>query len=221
MCCTTLDPNADDAEGQALLAKFKGRKLPMVDRVEISIIEEVQPRWLSFLNKQSDVAWLVPFDFVNTAAPNGKLAPFLAKQDVQDVSDACLGHHAVLLQHGGPGGRRIYARQGGTAPRDRTCDRHRPGDSFVLARPGGAGAFGPDAQHRRLRQGLCRAEPIDLAQARALLDTYGYVDRDGDGWREQPDGSPLVLQWATTPDQRARQRDELRRKDMNAHRHSR
>ena len=43
---------------------------------------------------------------------------------------------------------------------------------------------------------------------------YGYVDRDGDGWREQPDGAPLVLQWHTTPDQQARQRDELRRKDM-------
>ncbi|MGZ9031829.1 MAG: ABC transporter substrate-binding protein, partial [Burkholderiaceae bacterium] len=56
----------------------------------------------------------------------------------------------------------------------------------------------------------------DLAQAKALLDTFGYVDRDGDGWREQPDGSPLVLDWATTPDQRARQRDELRRKDMNS-----
>jgi hypothetical protein len=26
-----------------------------------------------------------------------------------------------------------------------------------------------------------------------LLDLYGYVDRNGDGWREQPDGSPLVL----------------------------
>ncbi len=45
---------------------------------------------------------------------------------------------------------------------------------------------------------------------------YGYVDRDGDGWREQPDGSPLVLEWSTTPDQRARQRDELRRKDLAA-----
>ncbi len=56
----------------------------------------------------------------------------------------------------------------------------------------------------------------DLARAKALLDLYGYVDRDGDGWREQPDGSPLVLEWATTPDQRARSRDELRRKDMNA-----
>jgi ABC-type transport system substrate-binding protein len=56
----------------------------------------------------------------------------------------------------------------------------------------------------------------DLAQAKALLDLFGYVDRDGDGWREQPDGSPLVLDWATTPEQRARQRDELRRKDMTA-----
>jgi ABC-type transport system substrate-binding protein len=56
----------------------------------------------------------------------------------------------------------------------------------------------------------------DLPQARALLDLYGYVDSNADGWREQPDRSPLVLQWATTPDQQARQRDELRRKDLNA-----
>ncbi|HTO56777.1 MAG TPA: ABC transporter substrate-binding protein, partial [Pseudomonadales bacterium] len=55
---------------------------------------------------------------------------------------------------------------------------------------------------------------FNLARAKALLDMFGFVDRDGDGWREQPDGSPLVLEWATTPDQRARQRDELRRKDM-------
>ena len=33
----------------------------------------------------------------------------------------------------------------------------------------------------------------DPARAKALLDMYGYVDRDGDGWREQPDGSPLLL----------------------------
>ena len=30
-------------------AKLKGRKLPMLDRVEIAIIEEAQPRWLAFL----------------------------------------------------------------------------------------------------------------------------------------------------------------------------
>ena len=37
----------------------------------------------------------------------------------------------------------------------------------------------------------------DPARAKALLDLYGYVDRDGDGWRELPDGKPLVLEMAT------------------------
>ncbi len=54
----------------------------------------------------------------------------------------------------------------------------------------------------------------DPARAMALLDLYGYVDRNGDGWREQPDGRPLVLDVATQPDQLSRQRDELFQKDM-------
>ena len=33
-----------------------------------------------------------------------------------------------------------------------------------------------------------------LPRAKALLDMYGYVDRDGDGWREQPNGQPLTLE---------------------------
>jgi len=34
--------------------RMKGRKLPLVDRVEVYIIEESQPRWLSFLNAQHE-----------------------------------------------------------------------------------------------------------------------------------------------------------------------
>ena len=208
-------PNADDVEGQALLAKFKGRRLPMVDRVEVSIIEEVQPRWLSFLNKQSDVAWQVPFDFVNTAVPNGKLAPFLAKQNVQMyrvlASDIALSYFNM---------------------EDPVVGGYTP-DKVALRRAIGL-ATDIDQEIRLYWRG--QAVPAhsglmpnivgydkdyvvpshDLPRARALLDTYGYIDRDGDGWREQPDGSPLLLQWATTPDQRARQRDELRRKDLKA-----
>ena len=63
-------PNADDAEGQALLAKFKGRRLPMIDRVEISVIEESQPRWLSFVNGEFDLCFGVPLEFVNLAERN-------------------------------------------------------------------------------------------------------------------------------------------------------
>ena len=75
------EPAADDAEGQALLAKLKGRRLPMVDRVEVSIIEEAQPRWLAFLNGQLDFL-AVPTEFVSQAVPNGKLAPNLAKRGI-------------------------------------------------------------------------------------------------------------------------------------------
>jgi ABC-type transport system substrate-binding protein len=54
------------------------------------------------------------------------------------------------------------------------------------------------------------------AKARALLDMYGYVDRDGDGWREMPDGSPLVIKMATQPDGLSRQRDEQRKQNLDA-----
>ena len=75
------EPAADDAEGQALLRRFKGRRLPMIDRVEISIIEESQPRWLSFLNGEFDLI-SVPLEFAKQAVPGGHLAPYLAKRGV-------------------------------------------------------------------------------------------------------------------------------------------
>ena len=56
----------------------------------------------------------------------------------------------------------------------------------------------------------------DPARARALLELHGYVDRDGDGWREQPGGQPLVLEMATQPNQQTRRFDELMKRDMNA-----
>jgi ABC-type transport system substrate-binding protein len=56
----------------------------------------------------------------------------------------------------------------------------------------------------------------DPARARALLDLHGYTDRDGDGWREQPDGQPLLLEVATQPDQNSRQFDELWQRNMRS-----
>jgi ABC-type transport system substrate-binding protein len=49
----------------------------------------------------------------------------------------------------------------------------------------------------------------DLPRALALLDTYGYVDRDGDGWREDPLGRPLSLRILTAPEPRFVPWDEL------------
>ena len=54
----------------------------------------------------------------------------------------------------------------------------------------------------------------DPARARALLDLYGYVDRDGDGWRELPDGKPLSLVRTTQPEQINREFDLLWKKSL-------
>jgi ABC-type transport system substrate-binding protein len=59
------------------------------------------------------------------------------------------------------------------------------------------------------------------ARAKALLDMHGYVDKDGDGWRDQPDGQPLLLEYATQPDQQSRQLNELWKKNMDAIGHAR
>jgi ABC-type transport system substrate-binding protein len=55
----------------------------------------------------------------------------------------------------------------------------------------------------------------DLAKAKALLDMFGFVDRDGDGYRENPDGSPLSFDHASVPTTRERQRNELWKKSMD------
>jgi ABC-type transport system substrate-binding protein len=212
-----FEPATDDAEGQALLARLRGRKLPMIDRVEVAIIEETQPRWLSFLNKQQDLLERLPWDFMNIAAPNGVLAPHLARQNVQmwrtlnaditytyfNMQDPLVGGHepskvalrrAIGLAINVDQEIRLFWR-GQAVPAQSGLVPHTMG-------------YDPAFVNETAR--------YDLPRAKALLDMYGYADRDGDGWREQPDGSPLVLEWATTSDQRARQRDELRRKDLAA-----
>ena len=56
----------------------------------------------------------------------------------------------------------------------------------------------------------------DLARAKALLDMYGYIDRDGDGWRELPNGAPLVLTMATEPEQINRQYNDNWQRSMTS-----
>jgi len=72
------------------------------------------------------------------------------------------------------------------------------------------GGYGYDPNYRS------ENSEYDVARAKALLDMYGYVDRNDDGWRELPDGKPLVIEYATEPDAADRQFDELWQKNMTA-----
>jgi ABC-type transport system substrate-binding protein len=207
---------ADDAEAQAFAAKLGGRRLPMVDRVEVYIIEEAQPRWLAFLNAEHDLIDRMPFEFVNIAAPEGRLAPNLQKRKMKltrnselDLIFAYFGmEHPVI---GGYTADKVALRRAislGIDPdewiRAVYYGQAVPAQSTV---PPGSFGFDPD-----LAGPLAEFNP---AKAKALLDVYGYRDRDGDGYREQPDGSKLVLEIASVPDSTGKRQDELWRKWMD------
>jgi ABC-type transport system substrate-binding protein len=211
------EPAPDDADGLAMLARFKGRRLPMIDRVEISIIEEEQPRWLSFLNGQHDLLEIVPPEFIDVAMPNGQVAPNLARRGVQGFRNVRPDIQIVLynMEHpvvGGYAPERIALRRA----LNLAVDLER---EIRLVRRGQAiPAQSPVLPHTVGYDPAFKSEngDHDPARARALLDMYGYVDRDGDGWRDLPDGSPLLLQMATQPDGLSRQFTEVRKKDMDA-----
>src|SRR5438094_10545812 len=77
------EPPADDPEAQAIAASMRGKRLPLIDRVEVYVVEEAQPRWLAFLNGEHDLITAIPADFVNLAVPEGRLAPNLQKKKIQ------------------------------------------------------------------------------------------------------------------------------------------
>src|SRR5438105_120963 len=75
-------PQAGDRRAEEALARLGGRRLPIVDRVEVYIVEEPQPRWLAFLNGEHDFIERLPNDFANIALRGGELAPHLAKRGI-------------------------------------------------------------------------------------------------------------------------------------------
>ena len=208
---------AGDTSAVAIAARLKGRKLPMVDRVEVSIIEEAQPRWLAFLNREHDLIERLPNEFASTAIPNNKLAPNLAKRGIWmervPLVDSTLAYFG--MEHPVVGGyepHKVALRRAISLAVD--VDR----EIRLVRRSQAIPANGPIAPESWGYDPAFKSEmsDFDRARATALLDMHGYVDRDGDGWRERPDGGPLKLEYATSPDQQSRQLSELWQKNMNA-----
>ncbi|MEP7297615.1 MAG: ABC transporter substrate-binding protein [Burkholderiales bacterium] len=211
------EPAADDAEGQALLARFKGRRLPMVDRVEISIIEEEQPRWLAFVNNEADLEFEMGFQFIPEAMPNGRVAPNLAKRGIKGYQNLeptvyCAFFNMEDPVVGGYAAVNIALRRAiGLSFDNRTLIAYAYNYQGQVAQtPLIPHTLGFDPNYRS------EFGVYDPARAKALLDLYGYVDRDGDGWREMPDGKPLVLKINMQTDQRSRKIAEMMDRNLRA-----
>jgi len=197
--------------------QLKGKRLPLLDEVHISIIEEAQPRWLSFLNEEQDVMFELPAEFAPSAAPNNKLAPNLAKKGITmvravraDVALSYFGMENPVV--GGYEPHKVALRRAISLAADVDREIRLVRRSQAIQAQGiiAPGTWGYDPK--------LKTEMSDFSRprAKALLDLHGYVDKDGDGWREQPNGDPLTIEYATSPDQVSRQLSELWKKNMDA-----
>ena len=130
-------PANPDAEARAAFAAMKGKRLPQVGRVEVSVIEESNPRLLAFNSRALDMVD-VPRDLVSRALDDqNRLLPAYAKR-WRHVA-ARVGSRARLLrvlQHERPGGRRLYARPHRVAPRIADGLQRRRHDQGRPAGPG-------------------------------------------------------------------------------------
>jgi len=212
---TLAFPDSSDPKQKTIVQAMKGRKLPALDRIEVSIIEEQVPELLAF--DQGDLDYLTLGGAVlSRVVVNGKLKPEYARRGI--------GHFRYPV----PALIYTYFNQddpvlGGNQP-ERIALRRAiamgfdTGDFIKVFYGGEAtpanqilppGVFGHDAS-------LASKSIYDPAAARALLDRFGYKDRDGDGMREAPDGKPLVLVQNSVPSSESREADALWIRSMAA-----
>jgi ABC-type transport system substrate-binding protein len=208
------DFKSTDAADLKLIAEMKGKKMPQVGRIEVSIIEEDQARLLAFQNGELDI-----MNLEGPLAPNvldgDKLKPELAKKGVKlsRFVDPEISYHFWNMQDPVIGGytkerialRRAMAMAYNNAEEIKVV---RNGQAVEINYPIPPGVVGHDPAYKGGIQ-------FDPAGANALLDRFGYK-KGADGWRTQPNGDRLVIRYASRPDSLGRQQDELWKKALDS-----
>ncbi|HEU6454817.1 MAG TPA: ABC transporter substrate-binding protein [Roseateles sp.] len=210
-------PPDADTRLKAEVAALQGKKLPLVDRIQIEIIEENQPRWLAFLRGEFDTIEEVPADFAGEAMPKGHLAPNLAKRGIHmqryprvDVAVSYFNMDDPVVGGYTPEKTALRRAINLAVDLDKEINLVRRGQAIKSQGPVPPIAFGGSPDFKS------EMSEFDPAKSKALLDMYGYVDRDGDGWRDLPDGQPLEIEYASQPDAQSRQLIEQWQKNMDA-----
>ena len=206
------------AETRGYAAKLEGKRLPLVQRIEVKIMEEYQSRVLGFLNGEFDYIEQVPEsmrDMVLADGPAPALKPELAKRGMELALFPVLQTYYMWMNMDDPviGG---YGKEKIALRRAIALSYNGPEDVALLKNGLALPAQSPLPPNVRGYDPKYRS-PVayDPALARALLDRFGYkVGRDG--FRTLPDGRPLLLTMHTEPTTVGRLRDELWRKSLNA-----
>jgi len=209
-------PETGESGDRELIAKMKGRLLPQIGRIDIAIIEESNPQLLAFNSGELDYINVPPDLVGNVLGAGNVLKPDYARQGVtlHRVTQPALAYTYFNMEDPVVGGYtpdRIALRRAMIMGfnTDELIRVWYQGQAVVATQPIPPGVAGHSV-------GFVARPPYDPAAAKALLDKFGFVDRDKDGWRDLPDGRPFTLVMASTPAGRDRERDELWKKNMTA-----
>jgi ABC-type transport system substrate-binding protein len=208
-------PTSDRPEHRGLVARMQGRKLPAIGRIEVSIIEESTPELLSFSQGDLDVLGIggdtarrvldgdrLKAEYVQRGIVHHRgTSPFLTFTyfNIDDPTVGGMSNEQVALRRaiamGFDNGEQIRVLFAGNAL---------PANQLL---PPGVSGHDPSLPVKSL---------YDPAGAKALLERFGFRDRDGDGFRERPDGAALTVVRATLPESWYREVDLLWKKNMEA-----
>ena len=206
--------SSGDPGDDKIVKDMQGKDMPQVGRVVIDIIEEDQGRWLAFDSRQHDIA-----ELSDAASPNvldkDRLKPQFADRGISLYRYAEPGYTYTYFNMKDPvvGG---YTKEK-IALRRAIALSYRIDDEIAQVRFGQAvraqssiapGVNGFDPEYRS-------SIATDPALANKLLDYFGYK-KGADGYRNNPDGSPLAIKIHSTASARDRVRMEIWRKSLNA-----
>jgi ABC-type transport system substrate-binding protein len=209
----------DDPLDKEIAAKMRGKKLPAIGNVEISIMEETQSRWLAFEKGETDLEYQL-WDVATTfMTPDGKLKPAFLKRGIKlnrTVDPEITYTYFNMLEKigdqpnpvGGYSLERIALRRA-IAMAYKTGERIRilrKGQAVRAEHPIPPGIAGYDPNY-------VNSIPYDPRTANALLDRFGYK-KGVDGYRRMPDGKPLVVRFSST--ERDRPYDELMQRSLDS-----
>lgn len=211
----------DDPLDKQIAAQMKGKKLPAIGHIEVSVMEETQSRWLAFEKGETDLEYQL-WDISSTfMTDDNKLKPEFVKRgikldrtvDPEIVYTYFNMQDAIGDQPNPVGGYSIEK----IALRRAIAMAYKIEDQIRIIRKGQAiraefpippGIAGHDPSYRN-------STPYDPRTANALLDRFGYK-KGPDGYRTLPDGKPLVIRYSSTPSERDRQFDELMKRSLDS-----
>jgi ABC-type transport system substrate-binding protein len=192
--------SSGDPVDEQIIRDMRGKKMPQVGRVEISIIEEEQSRWLAFDSGQLD------FDrLADSAAPKvldkDKLKPDYSAKNIKlyryaapDITYTFFNFRDPVV--GGFSKEKIALRRAIAMAYniDEEIAQIRFGQAVKAQSQVPAGVAGHDPSYRS-------SIVYDPELANKLLDRFGYR-RGADGYRSMPDGKPLTIKIHSAPSSR-------------------